>query len=132
MSSFADVTSPADRLANSPYLAPEVRNMTHPLNVRSEVWSLGAILYHMMVGHPPIPVQEGGDNPLIVREKGQHYFVVEPLPDRYSEGLKRIVYKMLRYIMEERPTADEIWCEIDPAREVWSASTIIAEGMPNQ
>jgi serine/threonine protein kinase/tetratricopeptide (TPR) repeat protein len=46
-----------------PYLAPEaldaLRGGTSPVDARSDLYSLGALVYHLIAGKPPFPVRRG-------------------------------------------------------------------------
>ncbi len=82
-------TSQSATLTGTPsYMAPEAFDRKR--NVRTDVWSVGVILYQMLKGELPFP-QENLTDLLgaIVRDEP------EPLPDRVPPVLQRIVMKAL-------------------------------------
>tara|TARA_B100000700_G_C15052432_1_gene860985 strand:- start:1500 stop:2717 length:1218 start_codon:yes stop_codon:yes gene_type:complete len=49
-----NVTSPGTVLGDLPYLAPERTKSDAEVDIRGDLYSLGATLYHMLTGKPPI------------------------------------------------------------------------------
>lgn len=49
-----NVTSPGTVLGDLPYLAPERTKSDAEIDIRGDLYSLGATLYHMLTGKPPI------------------------------------------------------------------------------
>jgi protein TonB len=82
---LANLDRPAVRELAAPYLAPEVL-ATHAASRRSDVYSLGAILYHLLCGAPlPADVKQRGaalTAPQLAFEEG-------PLPEDLASVLRR-------------------------------------------
>jgi serine/threonine-protein kinase len=49
----SDLTAAGTMLGSPKYMAIEQLNQAAEVDERADIWSLGAILYHMLVGHPP-------------------------------------------------------------------------------
>ncbi len=49
----SDLTAAGTILGSPKYMAIEQLNQAAEVDERADIWSLGAILYHMLVGHPP-------------------------------------------------------------------------------
>ncbi len=75
------------------YISPEQATGEKNLDTRSDIYALGASLYHMLVGEVPYD----GDSPLQVMLKHMN----DPLPDArkkepsVAEGTRRLIFKMM-------------------------------------
>jgi serine/threonine-protein kinase len=75
------------------YISPEQATGEKNLDTRSDIYALGASLYHMIVGAVPYD----GDSPLQVMLRHMN----DPLPDvrkadpQISEGTRRLIFKMM-------------------------------------
>jgi hypothetical protein len=75
------------------YISPEQATGEKNLDTRSDIYALGASLYHMLTGEVPYE----GDSPLQVMLKHMN----DPLPDArkkepsVSEGTRRLIFKMM-------------------------------------
>lgn len=88
----------------------------------AEVWSLGAVLYHMMVGSPPVDT-EIDISYLFAEDATSDDFMVKALPDTYSPQLQNIVLQMLTVDRNERPTAADLSVEVDRGMRIWRETT---------
>ncbi|MHC4953845.1 MAG: protein kinase domain-containing protein [Planctomycetota bacterium] len=85
------------------YMAPEVW-MGEPATPRSDAWSFGALLYHMLAGHPPFSARAFGGLFTAIQNEAP-----EPLPARASRTLEDLVFHCLQKAPSERPESfDEI------------------------
>lgn len=88
----------------------------------AEVWSLGAVLYHMMVGSAPVDT-EANISYLLPKGTTSDAFFVKPLPNTYSAELRNIVLKMLTTDRNERPTAADLSVDVNQGMSIWREST---------
>jgi NIMA (never in mitosis gene a)-related kinase len=84
------------------YLSPELCE-EKPYNHKSDIWSLGCVLYELCTFKHPFEAKNQGQ--LIMRiVKGQF----APIPSRYTEGLKIMVNMLLLKNYKKRPSIGEI------------------------
>jgi eukaryotic-like serine/threonine-protein kinase len=101
-----NLTQTASVLGTAPYMSPE-QAMGQPADARSDIYSLGCVLYEMLTGKPPFM----GDLPAAVLH--QHVRVA-PKPPRalnpnVPPALDALVLEMLAKSPEDRPqTAAEV------------------------
>ncbi len=97
------------------YMSPE-QSRGEQVDGRTDVWSLGAILYQMLAGRRPFP----GKSAMAV------YFAIQnedpgPLPEGVPEELARVVTKALAKDPETRyPSVAEMLAELDPTAMIAS------------
>src|SRR4029077_3397060 len=82
------------------YVAPEQARHSHSADIRSDIYSLGCTLYHMLSGRVPFP------SPSLPEKLFSHQ-ALEPTPldqlvPGLPEGLVEIVRKMIRKSPDER------------------------------
>jgi eukaryotic-like serine/threonine-protein kinase len=112
------------------YVSPEQARHSHSIDIRSDIYSLGCTLYHMMSGRVPFP---GGSLP----EKLFSHQTVEPpsLADIVPEipgGLVEILWRMMKKKPEERyATPLQLAHALEPYAEYLPQASVIA-GPSNQ
>jgi eukaryotic-like serine/threonine-protein kinase len=83
------------------YLSPEQARGEADVDIRSDIYSLGASLYHMLTGVPPFQ----GDSPMVLMTK---HLTEEPIPprrknDQVSKATSDLVLHMMAKDKAERP-----------------------------
>ena len=85
------------------YMAPEQCGMRMPVSDRTDVYSLGIMLFEMLAGKPPF----FGEGPTALI--GQHLFVdPPPLPESVSAETSALVVRMLAKAPADRPSMSEV------------------------
>lgn len=84
------------------YASPEVWR-DQPYNIKSDIWSLGWVLYEMIWLKPPFRANsmEG-----LFRKVSKGLY--QPIPKKYSLELSNLVRSLLKSNPDKRPTWDEI------------------------
>lgn len=105
---FLPNTSLAETLCGSPlYMAPEILNY-QKYNAKADLWSVGAVLYEMAVGHPPFEAE----NHLDLFNKIQNSKDNISFPS-YSNNLdyriKRLISSLMRFEPSERMGFNELF-----------------------
>lgn len=92
-----------ERYGTPYYIAPDVLNKSY--NEKCDIWSLGVILYILLVGYPPF---NGSDDKKIIDavKKGK-YTLDEPEWDDVSEEAVDLVKKCLTYDPDKRISASD-------------------------
>jgi anti-anti-sigma factor len=89
------------------YMAPEQAQDSHAADARSDLYSLGCVLYHCLTGHPPFP----DSHPVrqMLRHANERPEPIEKsLPDA-APGVCQIVMRLLGKRPEDRPSqADQV------------------------
>ena len=90
-------------VGSSYYIAPEVLRGNY--DEACDLWSIGVIMYIMLVGTPPFNGEE--DDDILNAVKIGHYDTTLPQYERLSPNAKDLISKLLKYQPNERITAEE-------------------------
>ncbi|HUJ29652.1 MAG TPA: protein kinase [Candidatus Acidoferrum sp.] len=99
-----------------PYIAPEVFR-GEPADARSDIWSLGVVLYEMAVGHRPFRGRTAYDLSSAILQGSP-----EPLPTNVSPGLRTV---MERCLAKEPSGRYQHASEVRAALETLASSAVI-------
>lgn len=97
------LTTTGQRPGNLLYASPELLSGTPTLDGRSDLYSVGCLLHHLLAGAPPFP----SERPMAVLNAHLH----EPPPALAEhgvdvpEGLQTLVYALLTKDREQRPSS---------------------------
>ena len=89
----ADLTSDGTTLGTFDYISPEQARNPRNVDVRSDIYSLGCTIYHMLTGKPPYP--EGNAFQKLLDHQGKQPPDPTRLNPRVPESLSAIVRKMM-------------------------------------
>jgi WD40 repeat protein len=95
------------------YLAPEQADDARQADIRSDIYSLGCTLYHLLSGRPPFPQGTLVQKIMAHRER-QPQSLLELRPD-LPPGLVRVVDRMMSKLPERRyQTPSEVCTALEP------------------
>ena len=94
------LTQDGGLIGNYDYISPEQARHSHNVDSRSDIYSLGCTLYHMVAGRVPFPS-------FSLPEKIHHHLTAEPPPlsslvPGVPRGFEELVSRMMRKSPEER------------------------------
>jgi NIMA (never in mitosis gene a)-related kinase len=93
----------ASTIVGTPYyLSPEIIE-NKPYNFKSDIWSLGILLYEIMARKQPF---SGGNLHLLAMQIVRGAYGA--LPDCYSQELRSLVDSLLKNDPEDRPSVNQI------------------------
>jgi serine/threonine-protein kinase len=113
------------------YVAPEQARHSHAADIRSDIYSLGCTIYHMLTGRVPFP------SPSLPEKLFSHQ-VLDPAPlhqlsPGLPEGLAEIVQRMMRKCPDERyATPLQVWQALEPYEDEHVGVGSCADGVPIQ
>jgi NIMA (never in mitosis gene a)-related kinase len=84
------------------YASPEVWQ-DQPYDMKSDIWSLGCVIYEMAALEPPF---KATDLQSLYRKVKAGVF--KPIPSSYSSDLSEMVNSMLKLRPKDRPSTDDI------------------------
>jgi serine/threonine protein kinase len=96
---WTKVTKAGSIIGSARYMSPE-QVRSKPVDVRSDIYSLGVVMYEMLAGHPPF---DGANMPEIAR----HHLNTPPPPlsalrSDLPPGLERVVMRCLEKLPDDR------------------------------
>jgi serine/threonine protein kinase len=94
------VTRDGNTVGTIDYMAPEQARNSGVADIRSDIYSLGCTLYHMLAGHPPFA--EGGLTERLYQHAEAEPEDVRQFNPNVAPGLVRILGRMLRKKPEDR------------------------------
>lgn len=98
------------------YISPEQAKGTEEVDGRSDIYSLGATLYHFLVGEPPF----SGSSPMVVMTKHLTDPVVPPIKrnPKISVALNSVIMKMMSKRKEDRyQNAEDLQQDLENIKE---------------
>jgi len=107
----ATVTQAGTMIGTPHYASPEQLQGLTDIDCRTDLYSLGITLYHLLVGRPPFE----GDTPGVVSHKHIHEEVPSPREARpeLSENIERLIWRMTRKSPDDRyPSAGDLLADI--------------------
>ena len=114
------LTMPGTMMGTAAYMAPE-QAQAKEVTARSDLYSLGCVLYEMLTGQPPFE----SDNPMTVVSQHIH---AQPTPPsergaELSEALERLVLRLLEKDPAARPaSAEDVLAELEAIEATETAS----------
>jgi serine/threonine protein kinase len=88
-----ELTNEGDLLGTPDYMAPEQARDARTVDIRADIYSLGAVLYHALAGQPPFP--EINLLKQIMRHATEAPWPVREFNPAVPEGLQQAINKML-------------------------------------
>jgi serine/threonine protein kinase len=111
------------------YLSPEQALDSHAVDIRTDIYSLGATLYFLLVGHPPFPDKTLSQKLLWVQMRDP--VDLRELHPELSEGLAAVVRRMMAKDPAKRyQTAQEVVAALVPWEDKVSAAAELARSLP--
>jgi serine/threonine protein kinase len=103
------------------YIAPEQADSAHQADIRSDIYSLGCTLYHLLAGQPPFPTGTPLQKVMAHREKKpQPLTELRPdLPEGFMPVLERIMAKNPKHRFQTS-------AEVATALEPFTFTTVVA------
>jgi eukaryotic-like serine/threonine-protein kinase len=115
-------------LGTADYVAPEQVANSHAVDIRADIYGLGATFYFMLAGHPPFPT--GTVSQKLLWHRTKEPTAIRVIRPEVPEGLAAIVAKMMA---KDPKTRYQTPAQVVAALEEWVPATVAlptAEEMP--
>lgn len=100
-------------LGTADYVAPEQTLNSHEVDVRADIYSLGATFYFLLAGHPLFP--DGTIAQKLISHQTKEPTPIRKLRPEVPEGLAAVLTKMLAKSIEDRfQTPEEVYNALLP------------------
>jgi len=100
-------------LGTPEYMAPEQARNAHAADIRSDIYGLGCILYHVLAGQPPFTAKVGFD--VLLKHFSEKPRPIRELEPAVPEGLQAALNAMLAKDPGQRPaTPDQAARALEP------------------
>ena len=124
----ADLTLAGTTLGTFDYISPEQAKDPRNVDVRSDIYSLGCTLYHMLAGEPPYP------RGTVLQKLLDHQGKTPPDPAVHNKRVTRRLSSIVRKMMSSRPdgryqTPDDLIHDLMLAASELGLTGISAEGL---
>jgi serine/threonine-protein kinase len=106
------------------YMSPEQAKGQEEIDIRSDLYSLGATLYHMLTGSPPF---SGGAQIVLVKHVAEDPTPLREIDPDISDGMARVVAKLMR---KERKLRYQSPKELIAGLEAYRAALLESAGGP--
>jgi serine/threonine protein kinase len=87
-------------LGTADYVAPEQTINSHDVDVRADIYSLGATFYYLLAGHPPFP--EGTISQKLIAHQTRQPVPIRNVRAEVPAGLAAVVERMMAKSITER------------------------------
>jgi eukaryotic-like serine/threonine-protein kinase len=87
-------------LGTADYVAPEQTINSHDVDVRADIYSLGATFYYLLAGHPPFP--EGSISQKLIAHQTRNPTPIRNLRPEIPQPIADIVAKMMAKSIDHR------------------------------